>query len=140
MNLIPNLLSEEKLDSIENFDEFMNRYYVYLRRESIVCMRDLYEQKYMRNTLYSIFIDGCRESKKDIVEGGARYHNVGMTVAGLGNTVNSLSNIKKMVFEENRYSLNEVKKICIFDYEDAEDELSYIKLNSSNSLFLSSNA
>ncbi len=127
-----NLLLEETCDRFLSFEEFMDCYFMHLRREAIECLKDIYEQKYLRNTVYSIFIDGCHESKKDLVEGGAIYHNVGMTVAGLGNTVNSLLNIKKYVFEEKRYQLKDVKEMCLLDYEGSEEALADLRNNSSH--------
>lgn len=111
------MLKEEPLKYLDSFEMFKTQFWIYLRREVIKCEKSLYNQVFRRNTLYSVFIDGCREHKKDITEGGAVYHNVGMTTVGLGNLVNALLNIKKYVYEEKKYSLTDVKKMCIFDYE-----------------------
>jgi len=123
------LLKEESLKRLDSFETFKERFWVYLRREVIRCERNIYTQVFHRNTLYSVFIEGCRESKKDIVDGGAIYHHVGMTTVGLGNVVNALLNIRKYVYEERKYSLVDVKKMCIWGYEDypgAEDLLKSI--------------
>lgn len=116
-----NLLLEVNCDRFKQFDDFIDGYFLYLRREVVKCLKDIYEQKVLRNTVYSMFIEGCHKSQKDIIDGGAVYHNVGMTVAGLGNTINSLLNIKTYVFEQKKYSFEEVKKICVLDYEGADD-------------------
>jgi formate C-acetyltransferase len=92
----------------------------YIRREIIACEKRIAEQVYWRNTLYSVFVDGCRENKRDIVDGGAKYHNIGMTTVGLGNLVNALLNIKDFVFDRKELTLNEVKMICFADYEGRE--------------------
>ena len=110
------MLQEEPLGNLSSFEAVKEQFLLCLRREIIKCEKKLYTQKHWRNTLYSIFMGGCRESKKDITEGGARYHHVGITTVGLGNVVNSLLNIQKYVFEEQRYSMMDVKKICIGNY------------------------
>lgn len=112
------MLREEPLARLDSFDVFKKQLKLYLRREVIKCEKSLYNQVFHRNTLYSVFIEGCKESKKDIVDGGAVYHNVGMTTVGLGNLVNALLNIRKYVYEEKKYSLVDVKKMTLFDYRD----------------------
>lgn len=117
MKALHNLLLEEKLSRFDNFDGFKQGYLRYLKREIRYVEKLLYEKKYQRNTLFSVFMEGCRESRKDIVDGGAKYHNVGMTTLALSNTVNALLNIRKYVYEEKRYDLVDVKKMCVFNYK-----------------------
>ncbi len=103
---------------LDSFESLKKQLWIYLRREVIRCEKVLYTQVFRRNTLYSVFIEGCRENRKDIVEGGAVYHNVGMTTVGLGNLVNALLNIQRYVYEEKKYSLVDVKKMMLYDYRD----------------------
>lgn len=126
-----NLLLEERCDRFKSFEQLKERYLLYLRREVLKSIKCIYEQKYIRNTLYSVFIEGCYESKKDIVDGGAKYHNIGMTVAGLGNTINSLMNIKKFVFDKSIYTLEDVKRICLLNYEEDEKIADMLKMEKS---------
>lgn len=121
------MLREEQLKYLDSFAAFKEHFWTYLRREVIKCEKKLYEQVFHRNTLYSVFIEGCRENKKDIVDGGAVYHNVGMTTVGLGNLVNALLNIKKYVYEEKQYSLIDVKKMCCFNYQEYPDAADLLK-------------
>lgn len=121
MKALNNLLLEEKLTRFVDFESLKECYLEYLQREIHIAKRNLLDRKYQRNTLLSIFMEGCRESRKDILEGGAKYHNVGMTTVGLGNVVNALLNIRKYVFEEKKYTLIDVKKISLFNYEGYEE-------------------
>lgn len=129
MKALYSLLMEERLDRIHTFYELKQCYWKYLKNELVRVQRRLYERNYQRNTLYSIFMHGCRESKKDIVMGGAKYHNIGMTTVALGNTVNALLNMKKYIFEEQRYSLVDAKKMCFFDYQDYPEAEDILKIN-----------
>lgn len=124
-----NLLMEERLNRFESFEAFLECYLRYLKREIQNIKRNLFTRIYRRNTLYSVFIDGCRQSRKDIVDGGARYHNVGMTTVGLGNTVNALLNIQKYVFDEKLYDLVDVKKISAFNFKDYPDAEKLLRTN-----------
>ena len=127
LKALKNLLVEERLDKIETFELFRKKYLSHLKFEIRECLNNLKRQKYKRNTLYSVFIDGCRENKKDIVDGGALYHNIGMTTVGLGNTINSLLNIKRLVFETKEYSLVDVKRMSILDFEGCEGIVERLK-------------
>ena len=122
-----NLLMEEKLEAIKDYHQFEERYYYYLKREILKCKYTIDKKVVNRNTLYSIFVHGCYENQKDLINGGADFNDIGMTTVGLGNLVNSLLNIKQMVFEENKYSLIDIKKISINNYEGYEDGIIDIK-------------
>lgn len=121
------VLVEERLDRIDSFEGLKKIYLRYLKHEIRDCMIRLKQQKYKRNTVYSVFIEGCEKNKKDIVDGGAVYHNIGMTTVGLGNTVNSLLNIKKYVFETKQYSLADIKRITVLDFEGCEEVAESLK-------------
>lgn len=127
INALNTLFMEENLNSITTFEMLKEKFWKYLKREVIKCERNIFNQSFSRNTLYSIFIEGCRENKKDIVEGGAKYHNVGMTSVGLGNLVNALFNIKRYVFEEKEYSLIDVKKMIFLNYEGYSEAVRVLK-------------
>lgn len=129
MKALNNLLLEEKLSRFESFDSLKECYLRYLKREILYVEKMLYGKDYQRNTLFSVFMEGCRESKKDIVNGGAKYHNIGMTTVALGNTINALLNIRKYVYEEKRYSLIDVKKMCVFNYKGYPEARTLLKSN-----------
>lgn len=121
------MLMEEPLGNMNTFDALKDRLWIYLRREVRQCEKNLYEQEINRNTLYSVFMEGCYETKKDIVDGGAKYHNIGMTTVGLGNLVNALLNIEKLVYTEKQFSLTDVKKMSFYDYEGYHNVVNILK-------------
>lgn len=73
-----------------------------------------------RTPLISLFFEDCLISGKDISQGGAKYNNYGILSDGLGNTVNSLLNLDRIVFSEKRYSLNQVYEILSNDFRGFE--------------------
>jgi len=129
MDALHSMLSEEKLADLKTFDMVKERYFYYLKRQLEFVKKELFVARYNKNPLFSIFLDGCRESEKDYSEGGAKYHNIGMTTVALGNTINALFNIKKYVFEEKKYSLIDVKKMCVLDFDGYEDAVDILKVN-----------
>lgn len=70
----------------------------------------------------SMLVDGCMEKGKDLSKGGAKY-NVGPVLTGIGvaDSANSLAMIKKLVFEEQRYSLEEIGQALAANWEGYEE-------------------
>ncbi|MDO5820081.1 MAG: pyruvate formate lyase family protein [Methanobrevibacter sp.] len=103
--------TEQFLDNILSFDELFNSYKYYLKKDADELIAFLDDIEWNNDPLLSLFIDDCNDKNLDISQGGAKYNHYGITTVGLANTVNSLYAIKKLVFEERKYSLNELNKI-----------------------------
>ena len=69
----------------------------------------------------SILINDSIANGKDVTSGGARYNWTGTLGVGIANAGDSLAAIKKLVYEENQFSLGELNEIMNNDYKDAED-------------------
>ncbi|SDF29504.1 glycyl radical protein [Sporomusa acidovorans] len=69
----------------------------------------------------SLLVDGCMEKGKDLSRGGAAY-NIGPVLTGIGvaDAANSLAVIKKLVFEERKYTLAELRKALAANWEGYE--------------------
>jgi formate C-acetyltransferase len=74
-----------------------------------------------RAPLLSLFVENCSQTGLDIADGGAKYNNYGFTTVGLANTVNSLLNIQKYVFELKTLDLSGLRTILAENYTDHED-------------------
>ena len=57
----------------------------------------------------------------DLYAGGAKYNNSSVFAAGIATVADSLMAIKKIVFEERRVSIKELRKILKNNWEGAED-------------------
>lgn len=70
----------------------------------------------------SLLVDGCMAKGKDLSKGGAQY-NLGPVLTGIGvaDAANSLAVIKKLVFEEKKYTLSEVCRALEADWEGYEE-------------------
>lgn len=110
------LFRRENLSLIDSFDGFFAKYLEYLDRNLNAVMRYVRHAVYQYDPVLSVFISGCREKGQDISQGGAEYQNAGITTTGLSNVVNSLINIKQYVFENQEYSLIEVKDLILNDF------------------------
>ena len=84
--------------------------------------------KWAKDPLVSMFTDGASVSRTDISEGGSKYRSYGITTVALSNVVDSLLNIRKFVFEEKRFSIEELNKKRKADFTD--DPSFYLELRS----------
>lgn len=72
--------------------------------------------------LPSLFMNDCLKKGKSIFGGGIRYFGANLEGFGLTNVINSLAVIKKLVYEEKKYTLSEIVNILDNDYEGYEEE------------------
>jgi pyruvate formate-lyase/glycerol dehydratase family glycyl radical enzyme len=96
-----------EISAFDTFDKFFEAYLTqlrYLAEKSVECNNLFGEtHRYVRPTPYlSSLIQGCLESGRDVVEGGARYNSSGVALIGLADVVDSLMAVKKLVYEEKR--------------------------------------
>lgn len=126
------LLDNEDLSLYDDFNSFYNKYKKYLAEYIAEVIDDVNNLNCEEDPLLSLFIDGCDEKQTDISQGGAIYNNYGLTSVSLSNTVNSLLNIKKFVFNNKEFSLTEFNSFRKSNFDD--DEL-LDKLKESNLKF-----
>lgn len=77
----------------------------------------------------SAFFDGCMESGKDLGEGGTRFNFTGPQASGIGTCADILSTIKQLVYDEKRYTGEELLS-AVRDNWEGHDIL-YALVNSS---------
>ena len=121
------LLNEEDLNKIKNFKVFMNIYHKYLNDYLVKFTDEINEIVWENSPILSLFTDGCDKKLLDIGDGGAIYNHYGLTGVSLSNTVNSIYNIKKYVFDNKEYSLDELNQIRKKNYVGYEDVLKKLK-------------
>ncbi|MDR2197542.1 MAG: hypothetical protein LBO07_06235, partial [Coriobacteriales bacterium] len=69
----------------------------------------------------SVAMEGCMESGKDVLEGGAKYNSTGFTACGIGNVADSLIAIKKLVFDEKTVTAAEFRQALLDNWKGHED-------------------
>ncbi len=67
---------------------------------------------YAPATFLSLFIDDCIEKGKDYYSGGARYNTTYIQCTGLGTITDCFTTLKKHVFEDQRYTMDEILEAC----------------------------
>ncbi|MFX0174934.1 MAG: pyruvate formate lyase family protein [Candidatus Hodarchaeota archaeon] len=91
------------------------------RSVKIAEIGDIEAMKYFQHPFISATLEGCIEKGIDHVCGGAKYNFSSITAYGFATLVDSLYNIKKVVYEENQKTLPELIKILNSNFEGQED-------------------
>ncbi|MCK5730846.1 MAG: glycyl radical protein [Draconibacterium sp.] len=103
-----------KTGNPQDFKSFEELYRAFLKQlnfvvEQKVCVSNYIDQmfaKYAPAPFLSVVIDDCISKGKDYYNGGPRYNTNYIQCTGLGTVTDSLSVLKKHIFEENNFSMN----------------------------------
>lgn len=113
LNPLNELLDTEDLNQFKSFDEFLSKYKEYLADYVNDVLDKVNEINWECEPLMSLFIEN--KVNRDLSEGGAIYNNYGLTSVSLSNTVNSLYNIKTLIFN-GKYSLTDLNDARINNF------------------------
>ncbi len=101
-------------DCFESFDHFLEAFWAQGRQaiEKITAASNLRDRLYAEKLpapYISAFIDGCLDKRRDITGGGGRYDLSGISmINSIANLIDSLLVIKKLIFEEKRFTFREL--------------------------------
>lgn len=117
-----------KYKSYEEFDHAVKEQIKYITK--LTSIATVISQRVHRELapkpLMSIMYEGCMEKGKDVSSGGAMYNfGPGVVWSGLGTYVDSMAAIKKLVFDDGKYSLeqlNEALKLDFNGYESIQND------------------
>jgi len=120
-------LNEKPAAEFKSYEEVKTAYYkqlAYLIKHSAVgsiTAQQIHAEIVPRPYL-SMLVDGCMEKGKDLSKGGAKY-NLGPVLTGIGvaDSANSLAVIKRLVFEEEKYTLEEISQALAVNWEGYEE-------------------
>lgn len=119
------VLVDEMLSECSTFDDVLNVFYKKLENNSIQIKIGLDKIAWEDDPLLSLMMG----LNTDIAEGGAKYNDYGILSVGMSAAVNSLLNIKKFVFEEHKYTLKDVQKIILDNYQNSVDDFALFSEN-----------
>jgi formate C-acetyltransferase len=111
--------------NIANFDELW-KYYCIEVESAARALRDLMDAQYRLQPLVwpeivtSLLSHGCIENGRDITDRGVPYTISTVNIFSLANTVDSLYTIKKLVFQDKKINLFDLKKAIEANYEGYE--------------------
>ncbi len=125
-----------KTGKFEDFDSFEQvqkayeaqvEYFVKMMVSSLNAIEKLHAD-YGPHIYCSMLLDGCMESGRDCTRGGAKYDFTGVQGVGVADVGDSLTAIKKLVFEEKRVSKEELLEGMRTNFE-ANPLLRHVLLN-----------
>ena len=125
-------ISTGEIEEFDTFDKLLNAFLKQLdARLQIDAKVHAWNRKITAReaafVLPSLFMSDCLEKGKAIFQGGVRYFGANLEGFGLTNVVNSLAVIKKLVYEENKYTLSEIVNILDNNFEGYEEEKELFK-------------
>ena len=81
---------------------------------------------YAPATFLSLFIDDCITRGRDYYSGGARYNTTYIQCTGLGTITDCLATLKKHVFEDKKFTMDELLKSVSKNFEGNEKMRQFI--------------
>jgi formate C-acetyltransferase len=114
------LLAHENLNEFDSFESLIMKYKEYLKKYIDNVIMNVNGLNWEIDPLISLFIEGCDENLKDVSRGSAFYNNYGLTSVSLSNTINSLLNIKLLVFDNSMFTLEELNNEKINNFNNGE--------------------
>ena len=111
-----------RFDTFEKFRDAYLEQVRYLAEKSVECNNLFGEtHRFVRPTpLLSSLIQGCMDKGRDVVRGGAKYNSSGVALIGLADVVDSLTAVKKLVYEEKRISFETLLDALKKDFQGYE--------------------
>ncbi|MHA1380435.1 MAG: glycyl radical protein [Candidatus Helarchaeota archaeon] len=109
-------LALKKLQEVNSFDDVLKAYQKEMEYYTKIMVGTMYhlDKTFAENVpapYVSLNIDDCIQKGQDVTQGGARYNFSGPQLIGLATVADSLATIKKFVFDEPSFTLDEIKKI-----------------------------
>lgn len=119
----------DEADSFVSFDQMIDRYIDLNEGLFSEFLKEINTQKWAKDPLVSFITDDCNETRKDISDGGAKYNNYGVTTVAIANVVDSLLNIRKLVFEDKKYTLRQLAELRKNNFSGAEELVAFCSEN-----------
>ncbi|MBN2060113.1 MAG: hypothetical protein JW882_06815 [Deltaproteobacteria bacterium] len=112
---------DEVLDATKKQMEYFVNWHI-----SLVNTWEYVASEHMQLPLLSATVDGCMESGKDVMNGGAKYNSTGNAGIAIGNITDSLAVVKYMVYDKKLVSARELYDAIMTNWEGKEDLRQYI--------------
>ena len=122
----PDMGPLESFDTFEKFDSAVKEVLKYITRltgtATVISQR--VHRELAPKPLMSLMYEGCMESGRDVSSGGAMYNfGPGVVWSGLATYADSMAAIKKLVYDEGKYSLAELNEALKADFQGFESVL-----------------
>lgn len=122
-----------KVEQMRTYEEFFAAYQAQMNYNISLLVNsdnaiDVAHSLLTPNPFESCLVDDCIKRGRCVEEGGAHYNFTGPQGFGIANVGNALYAIKKLVFEEKRYSLTDFKNAMKMNFGQGLDEESIFSL------------
>lgn len=109
----------ETFKTFEDYLEAVHRQMEHFVRvsTSVTGIVEGYRRDMTPHVFTSAVIPDCIERCQDVTAGGARYNWTGMNINGGANFANGIAAVKKLVFDEGKYTLAQVNEALDADFE-----------------------
>ncbi|MCL1855440.1 MAG: hypothetical protein FWF86_06875, partial [Clostridia bacterium] len=108
-------------DNFEDFDDLMTAFRAQMKRHIDTVAANCNKGRLATAPLYSSLLEDCMDRGLDIAHGGARYYETDFQLSSLSNAADALYAIKRLVFEEKRFTLAEFVGIMNRNFQGYED-------------------
>ncbi len=111
-----------EMNSIEEVRDAVKQMGTYIMRLFVTAQNyaESLSQFFAPESVLSLSIEGCMESGKDVVGGGAKYNSYGGTATGLATVADSLTTIKYMCFDKKLCTTRELYDAMMANWEGYE--------------------
>ena len=114
-----------KLEDFKTFDDFYGAFKIqfeFIAGQVVLGSKQLLkiQQQLMPAPIYSALLEGCIENGKGMTEGGAKYNTSGASMIALADVIDSLTAIKRLVFDEKSYSFTFLREAMENDFQEPE--------------------
>jgi len=115
----------ETRDNFQSFDDVVTAYkqqvkYATMRVCNVANIVQKAHAETSPNLFRSLFIDDCIEKGINFKAGGPRYNHGQILTQGIANTADALAVIKKLVFEEEKITMDELMDAMKNDFPDEQ--------------------
>lgn len=110
-------LDENLENDVDSFETLVSNYIKTNEQKFKEFLTGVDQMKWAKDPLVSMFTEGCSEKRQDISDGSCAHKDYGITTVAISNVVDSLLNIRKLVFEEKKYSVKELNDIRMKNYK-----------------------
>ncbi|WP_303649866.1 choline trimethylamine-lyase [Desulfobotulus pelophilus] len=115
----PDTGSLSSFDTYEKFEAAVKEQIRYVTKWSSVAtvLSQMVHRDHAPKPLMSIMYEGCMESGKDVAAGGAMYNfGPGVVWSGLATYADSMAAIKKLVYDDKKYTLAQLNEALKADF------------------------
>ncbi|MDO4332606.1 MAG: pyruvate formate lyase family protein [Eubacteriales bacterium] len=120
---------DDAFTGCKSYDEVIEIFKKHLDNEIHIALETIDKIEWEYDPLVTLFTKGCLEKDLDISQGGTIYNNYGLLTEGMSSAVNSLLNIKRFCFKQEKVSLETVKNCIYSNFEGYSEEKELLSLN-----------